>query len=349
MEVKNNNIRIINNDCLKVLEKMDDNSLDLILTDPPYFIDKLDDNWNAKQLKDEKQNSHITFLPKGMKYDKKQTKNLYDFYLKLSKIAIQKLKPGGYFLSFSSPRLIHAITMAKDISGFEIRDMINWVYLKSFCKAMSITKQIKKVENDNERERLLKKYENFKTPMLKSCFEPICVAMKPRDGTFFNNELNFETGLLNFSHKTGENKVPANLITTEEINDSYDKNFMVKKPNKKERGDYNFHISVKPVNLMEQLVNLFSKEGSLVLDPFLGSGTTGIACKNLNRKFIGVELNKEYFDICLKRLEMTTDTVEDNAIEEIITENICQYTFKRGKNKNNKCGKQNCKNKRHNK
>ena len=49
---------------------------------------------------------------------------------------------------------------------------------------------------------------------------------------------------------------------------------------------------------------LFSKEKSLIVDPFLGSGTTALACKNTNRKCIGIEINKDYYDICLKRCEL---------------------------------------------
>ena len=92
-------IQIINNDCLKELIKLDDNSIDCCITDPPYFIDKLDNNWNSKKMKDS--NSHIKNLPKGMKFDKKQVKNLYDYYLELSKLLYKKMKHGAYFLSFS--------------------------------------------------------------------------------------------------------------------------------------------------------------------------------------------------------------------------------------------------------
>jgi site-specific DNA-methyltransferase (adenine-specific) len=65
----------------------------------------------------------------------------------------------------------------------------------------------------------------------------------------------------------------------------------------------NFHPTVKPIALMEYLVKLVTKEGAIVLDPFMGSGTTGIACKNLNRNFIGIELDPEYFKIAEKRIQ----------------------------------------------
>jgi len=299
-------INIINDNSLKYLATLDDNSIDLIVTDPPYFIDKLDNNWNSKKITNRKSNSHIKHLPKGMKFDKKQVKNLYDFYLNISRLLFKKLKPGGYYLSFSSPRLYHAIAMACEIAGFEIRDMVNWVYTKSMPKGMSVTHLIKKMKNINidDKEKLIEEYKNFKTPMVKSCFEPVCVCMKPMSDTFIKNELNFKTGLIDFSNKVGINsdRVIANIITTEKFNDIYDKNFLVSKPNKKEKKSYNTHVTVKPIELMEHLIKIFSKKGALVVDPFLGSGTTAIACKNTGRKCIGIELNKEYFEISKRRL-----------------------------------------------
>lgn len=301
-------IKIINNDCLLELEKLDDNIIDCVITDPPYFIDKLDDNWNVKKINDDVKNSHIKHLPKGMKFDKDQVKKLYDFYLKLSKILFNKMKPGGYFLSFSAPRLYHAIAMSCEIAGFEIRDMINWNYTQTMPKGMSMNHLIEKMKiTDNEKQKLKMEYENFKTPQIKSCFEPICVAMKPMNTTFIKNELQFKTGLIDFSQKVGINndKVPANIITTEEYNEIYDKNFLISKPSKKEKSfSKENHPTIKPLELIEHLVRIFSKKESLVVDPFLGSGTTAVACKKNNRKCIGIEINKEYYDMSMKRIEL---------------------------------------------
>jgi len=307
-EIEFENIKIINNDCLLELQKLPDNSIDCVITDPPYFIDKLDNNWSSSNIDNDIKNSHITHLPKGMKFDKSQVTKLYEFYLELSKILFNKMKPGAYFLSFSSPRLYHAIAMSCEIAGFEIRDMINWTYTQSMPKGMSITHVIQKMNiSEEEKQKLIEEYKDFKTPQIKSCFEPICVAMKPIGKlTFIQNELNFKTGLIDFSQKVGINndKVPANIITTEEINEIYDKNFLISKPTKLEKGENNTHITVKPVTLIEHLLKLFSKKNALVVDPFLGSGTTAIACKNTDRKCIGIEINEEYYNICLKRCNL---------------------------------------------
>jgi site-specific DNA-methyltransferase (adenine-specific) len=301
----NDGIIILNADCMVELNKLEDNSIDCVITDPPYFIDKLDNNWSFCELNNDVKNSHITHLPKGMKFDKSQVKNLYDYYLELSKLLFIKMKPGAYFLSFSSPRLYHAIAMSCEIAGFEIRDMINWTYTQSMPKGMSVSHIIEKMKiTEEEKSKLIDEYKDYKTPQIRSCFEPICLAMKPLGKlTFIQNELQFKTGLLDFSQKVGidNDRVPANVMTTEEYNESYDKNFLVSKPSKSEKGENNTHITVKPLALIEHLIKLFSKKGSLVVDPFLGSGTTALACKNTERKCIGIELNSEYYSICLNR------------------------------------------------
>ena len=64
----------------------------------------------------------------------------------------------------------------------------------------------------------------------------------------------------------------------------------------------NLHPTQKPLALVEELVKTFTNEGDLVLDNTMGSGTTGLACKNLNRNFVGIEMNEEYFKIAKERI-----------------------------------------------
>ena len=75
-----------------------------------------------------------------------------------------------------------------------------------------------------------------------------------------------------------------------------------------------FHKTQKPVALMEYLIKTYTNEGELVLDFTMGSGTTGVACKNLDRHFIGIEMDEGYFDIAKKRIEDTV--VEKGLIDE---------------------------------
>lgn len=95
-------------------------------------------------------------------------------------------------------------------------------------------------------------------------------------------------------------KFPMNVMTTEE--NVLDQVFLINKPSKKEKGNFNTHLSVKPVELIEQLIKLFTREHAIVLDPFMGSGTTAIASINTKRRYLGFDINKEYVDISNKRI-----------------------------------------------
>ena len=68
------------------------------------------------------------------------------------------------------------------------------------------------------------------------------------------------------------------------------------------RGSNKFHPTQKPVDLMETFIKLYTNENDLVLDFVMGSGTTGVACKNLNRRFIGIEVNEKYYNIAKERI-----------------------------------------------
>jgi site-specific DNA-methyltransferase (adenine-specific) len=72
-------------------------------------------------------------------------------------------------------------------------------------------------------------------------------------------------------------------------------------------GDRVDHPAVKPLSLMRELITLFTDEDDLILDPFAGSGTTGVACIKLKRRFIGIEKSTKYFDLACQRLQKTLD------------------------------------------
>ena len=80
------------------------------------------------------------------------------------------------------------------------------------------------------------------------------------------------------------------------------KKYYVTPTNKADKDKYG-HPTIKPLDIIQNLIINSSNEGDVVLDPFLGSGTTGVACVNTNRKFIGMEIDEEYFAIAEKRIE----------------------------------------------
>lgn len=282
-------IELYQGDCLEFLTTVEDNSIDCVITDPPYFIDGMGDNWDTKELiKSVKKSGIIGSLPVGMKFDPQQGKKLYDFTLKYSKEIFRILKPGGFFLVCNQPRLLHRSACAIEDIGFEIRDIITWIR-NGQGKAFSQDHFVKRMKiTDEEKVEILNSLDGRKTPQLRGCHEDIILAQKPKDGTFVENWMKWGVGLVDFSYKI-DDLMAANVMN-------------VPKPSGKERKESD-HLTMKPIKLMEHLVNLFTKENDVVLDCFMGSGTTGVACKNLNRNFIGIELDENYFNIAKERIE----------------------------------------------
>lgn len=305
--MKNKNFinKIICGDSLKILPQIESDSIDVVLTDPPYFLDKLDNNWDHKKVSNQDNQYVIKSLPAGMKFDREQGKRFYSWYLEISKEIFRILKPGGFFFSFSSPRLYHRMASAIDDAGFEIRDAFMWLYTQNQAKAMGINHFLKKSDISNkEKEEIKEKLKGWKTPQIKSCFEPIAMAQKPVDKTYLNNILKHEVGLLNTNIKIGNNMYPANVFTVDRINELIDRTFLLPKPTKKEKGEYNDHKTVKPLAICEYLINLsaFSKN-AVILDPFVGSGTTAVAAKKLGKNYIGIDSNEKYVKIAERRLK----------------------------------------------
>ena len=304
--MKNNKFinKIICADTLEFLPKLESNSIDIALTDPPYFLDKFDNNWDYERVSNNSNQYTIKSLPAGMKFDREQGIRFYKWYFDISKEILRILKPGGFFFSFSSPRLYHRMASAIDDAGFEIRDAFIWLYTQNQAKAMGIDHFIKKMDVDEETKKKIKaKFNGWKTPQIKSCFESIAMAQKPTDKTYLNNMLKYEVGLFNTNVKIGDNMYPANVFTVDSINELIDKIFLLPKPTKEEKGEYNDHKTVKPLAICEYLIKLsaFSKD-AVILDPFVGSGTTAVAAKKLNKKYIGIDSNEKYVKIAEKRL-----------------------------------------------
>ena len=310
--------KIVCGDTMNILPQIENSSIDVVLTDPPYFLDKLDNNWNYEKVSNQDNQHVIKSLPSGMKFDREQGKRFYNWYLEVSKEIFRVLKPGGFFFSFSSPRLYHRMASAIDDAGFEIRDAFMWLYTQNQAKAMGLDHFIEKINTDKEaKEKIKEKLNGWKTPQIKSCFEPIAMAQKPTKQTYLNNILKYDVGLLNTNIKIGNDMYPANVFTVDSINELIDKAFLLSKPTKKEKGDYNDHKTVKPLAICEYLINLsaFSKT-AVILDPFVGSGTTAVAAKKLQRNYIGIDSNEKYVKIAKRRLAEIDKEIESGLFDD---------------------------------
>lgn len=332
------NFTIHTGDNRDTLKTIPDNSVDAIITDPPYGIDFLGKSWDANT---------------GA--------------LETYRECLRVLKPGGHILAFSAARTYHHLAITLEQAGFEIRDQIMWLYSSGFPKAHDIGKAIDKRGTNNN-------CHGWKTA-LKPAHEPICMARKPFKGSTIDNMLEHGVGALNINAtripNTEGDRFPSNVLGEVE---SYQKFFYCPKVSRRERhtgfeqkeiptnpdgmyaknddgsyknpgksyiqtaekqrtkkhdplghipmdnptsnGNYmgtsthptqyknvgNNHPTVKPVELMKYLIRLVTPPNSVVLDPFCGSGSTGMAAVELGHTFIGCELDPNYVDIATKRI-----------------------------------------------
>lgn len=325
-------------DCLEVLRTLPDCSVDAVVTDPPYGL---------------------AFMGKQWDYDVPSVEVWAE--------CLRVLKPGGHLLAFAGTRTQHRMAVRIEDAGFEIRDMIAWVYGSGFPKSRNL---------DGE-------WAGWGTA-LKPALEPITVARKPLVGTVAANVLRHGTGALNVdgcrveaSDEYTENAVtqgvntartsydprqvrrtfepsqagrwPANLIhdVSDEVvglfpqsegmkrgtlrrgattglamgahgiygemqpmevqagygdSGSAARFFYCAKASKADRGDGNTHPTVKPTELMRYLCRLVTPPGGVVLDPFMGSGSTGKAAVLEGFDFIGIERDPAYHAVAEQRI-----------------------------------------------
>jgi len=391
-------------DCLERLKELPDNSVDSVVTDPPYGL---------------------SFMGKKWDYDVPSVEVWVE--------CLRVLKPGGHLLAFAGTRTQHRMAVRIEDAGFEIRDMIAWVYGSGFPKSLDVSKAIDKAaraervvivnplcEPTPKSDKIgqvtytthrLGESKTFSTPAteaarqwqgwgtaLKPALEPITVARKPLgEKTVAANVLAHGTGAINVdgcrvdyinnadknSSKPGSRNVdinskssfvsqttlqklkefppepnnigrwPANLIHDgsdkvvglfpSDKQGSASRFFYVPKASKKDRdegceglcekgntryGEWqgtadhapktrdhnksrNHHPTVKPTALMRYLCRLVTPPEGIVLDPFMGSGSTGKAAVLEGFQFIGVERDEEYMKIAESRIAAATMNMLD--------------------------------------
>jgi site-specific DNA-methyltransferase (adenine-specific) len=294
MEIRRKKVMIeqhlYNGDSADVLKELKDNSVDMLATDPPYGIEFMGKSWDK-------------VLPPT------------DIWKECYRV----LKPGSFIAVMSSPRSDVLYRMIKDLedAGFDMSfSPIMWTYHSGFPKASDTSKMIDKRGVD-----LGQKYEGSKLGFQpKPAVEHIIIGMKPHGSkSYIDNVLNFEALPDNVKMTYPFIQVPKPAkkekdfgLTGEEKKkpqrDEGQEKFNVPQKNRPTTSK-NIHPTTKPVKLMSYIITLFTREGDWVLDPFLGSGTTGIASKLINRHFVGIEREKEYFDICEERLSVSRETL----------------------------------------
>ena len=398
---------IYNGDCREILPLLDAESFVSVVTDPPYGLSFMGKKWDYE-------------VPS----------------VAIWEAVFAALKPGGHLLSFAGTRTQHRMAVNIEDAGFEIRDMIAWVYGSGFPKSLDVSKAIDKAAGAEREVVGPDKWEGRRTEAsgpdngdncygqygipkgetapateaarqwsgygsaLKPALEPITMARKPIDGTLAANTLRHGCGGINVdgcrvgtddvllfgSRQLGDGikfgkckpttqgiqnpsgRWPANLIHdgSDEVvgcfpreagggfgvrgkgrsvygggldNDTGQKVgfgdtgsaarfFYCAKASDREilpaeehplfKESYaavnNTHPTVKPVDLMRWLIRLVTPPGGVLLEPFMGSGTTLMAARLEGRRAVGIEINPEYCEIAANRLRQSVFAFDEVCV-----------------------------------
>jgi len=321
---------LVNGDCLEEVQKLVDKGIqvDSIVTDPPYHLTSIVERFGkegsapAKDKDGAFQRQSKGFM--GKEWDGGDIafrKETWELFMKV-------LKPGGHLLAFSGSRTYHRMAIAIEDAGFDIRDQIMWLYGSGFPKSHNlgdgwgtalkpahepIVLARKKIEGTNKQNR-----EKYGTAGLNidACRVGLSEGDDPRlggKGTWKTDKMAKDvydggyTGVETGSSELG--RFPANVMHNG-LEEDWARYFYCPKTSKAEKGKDNSHPTVKPIKLMKYLCRLVTPKGGTVLDPFMGSGSTGIAAKDEGFEFIGIEREKEYFEIAERRVSVASPLEE---------------------------------------
>lgn len=282
---------------IELLKEIPINSIHHCISDIPYGIsydkwDVLHNNTNSALLgtSPAQQQAGKVFKTRGKplngwsESDKRIPVEYYQWCKSWTDTLYQLLKPASSVFIFAGRRFAHRAICAFEDSGFIFKDMIAWNKEKAPHRAQHISKVFERRDDIVNAE----KWKGWKVGNLRPIFEPILWFMKPYKigGTIADNIIENEVGAYNEKIILDSfSQLPNNLINFHSL-----------------KSDTGLHPTQKPIELMKYLIQLVSIEGQTILDPFAGSGTTLLACKELKRNFIGIEQNKGYYEIAKQRL-----------------------------------------------
>ena len=203
---------------------------------------------------------------------------------------LRVLKPGGSCFIFAGRRYAHRCIIALEEAGFTFKDMLSWEKDTAPLRAQRLSA----IYDRRGDEVNTKKWEGWRVANLRPLFEPILWFQKPykTGGTIADNVLDHEIGAWNEAalqtyNLQSEYKTTISNMIKVQISST----------------DQGKHVAQKPLKLMELLVSLVTLEGQLVLDPFMGSGTTCLAAKRLNRHYIGIDIDPQSVQTAKERLD----------------------------------------------
>ena len=282
-------------DCREHLPRLEDDSVELLLSDIPYGIamddwDVLHRNQNSALLGESPaQQGKLAFKRRGKpingwsRSDRNIGKEYEDWCRSWAHMVFPKLKSGGSVLLFGARRTIHRVVNAFEDSGFLLKDMLAWKKKSAYHRAQRVSVVFERRGLATEAER----WKGWRLGNLAPMFEPIAWLTKPYciGGTIADNVLEHGVGAMNTNACQHHGISATNVLE-----------FGFAKDEKR------IHEAQKPIGLVSVLIELTTREGQTVLDPFMGSGTTAVAAQCLNRRFIGFEAVDAFHEAACQRL-----------------------------------------------
>lgn len=235
------NLILHNQDCIEVMTSIEENSVDLILTDPPYNLGNFmrDRDTNLKKMRDN------FFGSAG--WDDLSFEEWEESMDSFFEESVRVLKHGGSMIVFMAIIKVESIIKIAERHGLYYKTTGIWHKLNPMPRNMNLH-------------------------FVNSTETWIYFTYKKKTGTFNNDGKMIHDFIETAVASNGERK-------------------------------FGKHPTQKPVKLMEFFVNVLSNENDTILDPFMGSGSTGVAAIKNDRNFIGVELNEKYYNIARQRIE----------------------------------------------
>jgi site-specific DNA-methyltransferase (adenine-specific) len=254
-------VRLLQGDCIEILNQARESSVDMIFADPPYFLSNDGITCHAGRM---------VSVNKG-KWDKsKGIRENHEFNLEWLKACKRILKPNGTIWVSGTTHIIYSIGFAMQEHDFKILNDIVW-YKRNAPPNLSC------------------RYFTHSTEIV------LWAAKNKKSKHYFNYPL---------MKKFNKGKQMRNLwqFTENEEAQTVDNVWEISSPLAVEKR-FGKHPTQKPIELLRRIVLASTQEGDLVLDPLCGSSTTGVAAVLLNRKYVGIDLEKDYLELSKKRLK----------------------------------------------
>lgn len=300
--------KILTGDCIEEMKKIPDNYIAACITDPPYNYEFIGHKWDAEEIKRrvervQSSNTLVKNIPYGSglaggvrnkRWYEKNRNNILDYQKWIEewgKELYRILKPGALVFTFNSTRTIAHVQVGLENAGFYARDIIVWRRHSGIPKGLNVAKKLEKMGDPNAKD-----WEGWHSAF-RNEWEAISVVQKPLVNNYIETLQKYEVGL--FKTKSGATDGFQSNIIEDIKRDKLD--------------EENIHVTVKPLELIMKLIEISvpRKESNIIIDPFMGSGTTAIAAENLGVKWLGIEIVPEYVDIINSRLEKNRKDIDE--------------------------------------